>query len=181
MARIHITGASGSGTTTLGQALAARLGCPHHDADDFFWLPTDPPYTDKRSVEERNTQLINALRNGNDWVLSGSIDGWDSGAEALFELVVFLLLPTELRLARLQAREEVTFGKAAISPGGGQYEPYREFIDWAARYDTAGDEQRSRVRHEAWLAALACPVLRIEGDTATDERVHRVLARLHEL
>jgi 2-phosphoglycerate kinase len=29
--RVHILGASGSGTTTLAQALAARLGCPHHD------------------------------------------------------------------------------------------------------------------------------------------------------
>jgi adenylate kinase family enzyme len=27
--RVHILGASGSGTTTPGQALAARLGCPH--------------------------------------------------------------------------------------------------------------------------------------------------------
>jgi adenylate kinase family enzyme len=181
MARIHITGASGSGTTTLGRALAARLGCSHHDADDFFWLPTEPPYTDKRSVEERNSKLINTLRAGSDWVLSGSVDGWDSHSEILFELVVFLWVPTELRLARLQAREEVTFGKAAISPGGDQYEAYREFIDWAARYDIAGVEQRSRVRHEAWLAALACPVLRIEGDTTIDERINRVLARLHEI
>ena len=41
--RIHILGASGSGTTTLGRALAARLQCPHFDTDDCFWLPTDPP------------------------------------------------------------------------------------------------------------------------------------------
>jgi hypothetical protein len=41
MARIHILGASGTGTTTLGKALADRLNCPHFDADRFYWLPTD--------------------------------------------------------------------------------------------------------------------------------------------
>jgi adenylate kinase family enzyme len=51
MASIHITGASGSGTSTLGQALAESVGCPWLDADDFFWLPTDPPYTDKRPAQ----------------------------------------------------------------------------------------------------------------------------------
>jgi Shikimate kinase len=41
--RIHILGASGSGTTTLGRALAERLQYPHFDTDDSFWVPTDPP------------------------------------------------------------------------------------------------------------------------------------------
>jgi adenylate kinase family enzyme len=31
--RIHILGASGSSTTTLGQALAERLGSVHFDTD----------------------------------------------------------------------------------------------------------------------------------------------------
>ena len=39
--RIHIVGASGAGVTTLGRAVADALAIPHHDTDDFFWLPTD--------------------------------------------------------------------------------------------------------------------------------------------
>ena len=42
--RIHIMGASGAGVTTLGRALADTLGLPHHDTDDYYWRPTDPPY-----------------------------------------------------------------------------------------------------------------------------------------
>jgi adenylate kinase family enzyme len=34
--RIHLIGASGSGTTTLGRALAQRLGYPHFDTDHYF-------------------------------------------------------------------------------------------------------------------------------------------------
>lgn len=41
--RIHLMGASGSGVTTIGRALAGRLALPHHDTDDYFWLPTVRP------------------------------------------------------------------------------------------------------------------------------------------
>jgi adenylate kinase family enzyme len=37
---IHVMGASGSGATSLGRALAGALELPHHDADDYLWLPT---------------------------------------------------------------------------------------------------------------------------------------------
>ena len=36
------------GTTTFGKALAHCLDHPHFDRDDFFWLPTDPPFQQKR-------------------------------------------------------------------------------------------------------------------------------------
>jgi adenylate kinase family enzyme len=44
LCRIHITGASGAGVSTLGCALADALAIPHHDTDDYFWQPTSPPY-----------------------------------------------------------------------------------------------------------------------------------------
>jgi adenylate kinase family enzyme len=40
MRRLHILGASGSGTTTLGKAIANELAAPHFDTDDYYWLPT---------------------------------------------------------------------------------------------------------------------------------------------
>jgi adenylate kinase family enzyme len=43
--RVHVLGASGSGTTTLARALANHWSVPHADADDYFWVPTDPPGT----------------------------------------------------------------------------------------------------------------------------------------
>lgn len=50
--RIHLTGASGAGVTTLGAALATRLGGVHLDTDDFYWLTTTP-YREKRAADER--------------------------------------------------------------------------------------------------------------------------------
>lgn len=57
MRRIHITGASGSGCTTLGRALAERLGSVHLDTDTYFWLPSDPPFQTIREGGERRALL----------------------------------------------------------------------------------------------------------------------------
>ena len=48
---IHIYGASGSGTSTLGRKISEELGYKFMDTDDYFWLPTDPKYTTKVPVD----------------------------------------------------------------------------------------------------------------------------------
>ena len=42
---IYIYGASGSGTSTLGKYIRDKLGYFFMDTDDYFWQPTNPPYT----------------------------------------------------------------------------------------------------------------------------------------
>ena len=42
---IHIFGAFGSGTTTLGKKICEELGYTLMDTDDYFWMPTDPKFT----------------------------------------------------------------------------------------------------------------------------------------
>ena len=103
--RIHITGASGAGTTTLGEYLGHALKCAHFDTDEYYWLPTDPPFRMKREIPER-LRLLQATLDGNDdWVLSGSLDGWGDPLMPLFTTVVFLESPTEIRLRRPRERE----------------------------------------------------------------------------
>jgi adenylate kinase family enzyme len=167
MPRIHITGASGTGTTTLGLALARELSVAHFDADDYYWLPTQPPYREKRAPAERVRLLRRDM--GDAWVLSGSVSGWGDPLIPRFTAVVFLWVPKELRLERLRRREE----RENIPP-----DDREEFLAWAAAYDEAGMEQRSRTLHEKWLAALACPVIRLEGNLTTAERLRRVQAAL---
>jgi adenylate kinase family enzyme len=161
---IHIVGASGSGTTTLGRALSQRLGVPHFDTDDFFWVKTDPPYQTSRAVPERQ-EMLRAVLDGAPagWVVSGSLVKWGDAFIPRFDLVVFLTLPPEIRLARLRAREVSRYGADAIAPGGWAHAMHREFLEWAARYDTGGPEVRSLATHEAWLARLTCPVLRLDS------------------
>jgi adenylate kinase family enzyme len=104
--RIHILGASGSGTTTLGRALAERLESPHFDTDDYFWLPTDPPFTHQRERTERQQRLMDDLTAHDAWVVSGSLCGWGDVAIPLFELVVFLWIPHEVHTLWNNAMEQ---------------------------------------------------------------------------
>ena len=178
MARVHVVGASGSGTTTLGLALAARVDAAHLDTDDFFWLPTEPPFQKIRERAERQALLGAALARHAAWVLSGSLCGWGDLFIPRFELVVFLWLAPEIRLARLRERERQRYG-AAIAPGGSRHAKYAEFMAWAARYDESVDvAERSLRMHEQWLGALPCPVVRITDAGAVDAHVEVVLRAL---
>jgi hypothetical protein len=146
--------------------LAARHGCPHHDADDFFWLPTDPPFQAKRNPDERRARLGAALDRSAAWVLSGSICGWGDGFIPRFTRVIFLQVPTDLRIRRLRAREAQRFGADRIAPGGALHDQHEAFIAWADAYDAGGFDIRSRRLHDAWLRLLPCPVHRLDGTVA---------------
>jgi hypothetical protein len=104
-------------------------------------------------------------------VLSGSLDGWGDPLVPRFDLVVFLLVPTEVRLERIRARSRRRYGDATLEPGGRLHEDYLAFLEWAAAYDAGSQGGRSRPRHEAWLARLPCPVVRLEGVLAIDDMV----------
>jgi adenylate kinase family enzyme len=174
MPRVHILGASGSGTTTLARALATRLGAAHLDTDDVFWLPTDPPFAKIRERGERQAMLGAALAREPSWVLSGSLCGLGDMFIPRFELVVFLWLAPEIRMARLRAREHARYG-AAAAPGGPRHAASEAFLTWAAGYDEGLDiPERCLKRHEQWLAALACPVVRISDAGDVDAHVARV-------
>ena len=174
--RIHIVGASGSGTSSLAAELAGRYGHRHLDTDDFYWRRTDPPFREKRPPAERLASLGTTFQEAKRWVLSGSLCGWGDPLIPEFELVVFLLVPTPVRLARLRAREIERYGQQAIAPGGALHEAHVEFLEWAGRYDTGDPEMRSRAMHEAWLAALPCSVVRLEGDLSIVEQRERIWA-----
>ena len=175
--RIHILGASGAGTTTLARALAADLTIPAFDADDYFWVKTDPPFREIRPREARVDRLLADLSPCESWVLSGSMVGWDEKISPAFTLAVYLWVPPDIRMARLAERERWRYG-AKILPGGPMHDASVKFMQWAAAYDSAGVEQRSRELHRQWLDGLDAPVLRIEGDTSVAERLARVKSAL---
>jgi adenylate kinase family enzyme len=176
---IHILGASGSGTTTLGRALAAHLQYSHFDTDDYFWLSTDPPYTQKRERTAREQRLMDDLTTHGSWVLSGSLCDWGDVVMPLLELVVFLWIPHDLRMARLYHRERQRFGER-IMPGGDMYEQSQAFLEWAASYDDGDVNMRSRRLHDQWLGKLPCPVVCIEGEYATQEQIEALMAEIHD-
>jgi adenylate kinase family enzyme len=165
--RILITGASGSGTSTIGLAVAARLGCAHLDADDFYWLPTTPPFKTKRDTVDRLSLILDALSKTPSAVVSGSVMSWGPELEDSFSLIVFLTVPTAVRIERLRKREVARFGRA---------DP--DFLEWAAQYDEGTLQGRSLAKHQQWLAGRSCRILRLDGSVAVAQATEEVLQAL---
>ncbi|OOY28415.1 adenylate kinase [Thioclava sp. L04-15] len=175
-ARVHITGAAGSGTSSLGRGIAERLDVPHLDTDAFFWAPSDPPYTVKRPPEER-LQLMEEAKAPGGWVISGSLDGWGEPVIEGADLIVFLSAPTPIRLARIRKREALKFGER-IRAGGDLFHNHAAFLKWASNYDDPYFSGRSLSRHREWLAGRSEPVLNLSGARPVEDLVSTVLATL---
>jgi adenylate kinase family enzyme len=173
--RVHIFGAAGCGSSTLGWALARRLAYQHLDIDDFHWLPTTPPFRTKRPTIERLRLLSEATTVSPQWVLSGSVAGWGDALIPSFDLVVFLYVPTEIRLARLRRREQILFGEA-LDLDGGMHDQHWAFLRWAAGYDPGLSGGRTLWADATWLGYLPCPVMCLIGQCETAEQVSRVFA-----
>ena len=179
--RIHLMGASGSGVTTLGRALAARLALPHHDTDDYFWLPTAPPYRTTRPAADRLRLMRERLLPRRDWVLSGTVTGWGDGLIPLFDLVVYVATPRELRMQRLRAREAAHFGADAVAQGGWRHDETESFVEWASHYEAGDRDGRSLAKDEAWLAGLPCPLVRVDGSRPVADLVELLCSEVQRL
>lgn len=175
---VHLFGASGSGTTSLSKKVAEALHYDHFDSDDYFWLQTETPFTVERPRAECLAMMNADLKNSKRWVLSGSLANWGNSLIPLFDLAVFVTVPKEIRLERLEKRERERYGNNVL-PGGTRYEAYREFLEWAAAYEDGTREGRSLKRHEEWLKNLACPVVRMEN-LDFDKSVDAVLKAVND-
>lgn len=170
---IHIFGASGSGTSTLGSYLSRQLGYTWMDSDDYFWVPTDPRFTTKRPKEERIRLMRADIAQADHVVLSGSLSDWGNELIPMFTLAIRLVTGTQVRLDRIRAREYARFGNR-ILPGGDMYETHQAFLTWASGYDTGDEHMRSRLSHDLWQQLLQCPLLTLSGEAPLPELLAQV-------
>lgn len=168
--RIHIVGASCAGSTTLGESLSALKGIPYFDTDDYFWIRTEVPFTEKRAPLVRNKMLRSDLEPMESYIVGGSLVSWGAEWKSRFDLVIFLYVPIEIRLARLKKREIERYG-TAIHDDPERNLLFREFISWASKYDDRDFTGRNIKLHEDWIESVKCPVLQIRGDTTVAERI----------
>lgn len=169
--KIHILGAAGSGTSTLGTSLSKVLPHTHLDIDDYFWITK---HSEESQISRKKEKLKTDLSLYKKSILSGTICGWGDAFKSEFDLVVFLWIPQDIRLARLKQREFQRYGNEILA-GGSKHDESKSFLEWAALYDNAGVDVRSKVLHEHWMAKLSCPILRIEEDYSVDMQVGIVL------
>lgn len=174
MYRIHILGASGSGVSTLGESVGHRLGVPVFDCDTYYWEKTNPPFLKATPIPDRQKALLADMEPHTSWVCSGSMDSWSEPFESLFTHIVFLYVPSEVRVSRLRLREKKLWGERILE-GGDMCIEHEKFMSWAGQYDEGLKNGRSLPRHKTWLAKQRAPILLIEGELSLEVALNRVL------
>jgi adenylate kinase family enzyme len=179
--RLHILGASASGVTTTGRLLAERLGAAYFDSDDYFWIKTAQPYTERRDPILRNQLIMNDIKSTEKWILGGSVIHWGSELFNDFDLIVFLYVPQEIRIQRLAKRELERYGDI-IYTDKIRNRQFTDFLAWAKDYDhDTGIANRTLKAHEGWLNKRQCPILRITGNYAAGEILQMIIEKLKNL
>ena len=170
---IHIFGASGSGTTTLGKKICEKLGYKHMDTDDYYWLLTEPKYVLKRPVEERIAMMKQDIEANDNVVISGSFAGWGDPLIPYITLAVRIEIDPEIRMERLLKREVERYGNR-IEPDGDMYQHHLEFVEWAKSYDTGDVTVRSKAKHDEWQKQLSCEILYLDGTETVEGNLEKV-------
>jgi adenylate kinase family enzyme len=96
MARIQLIGGSGSGKTSLGLTLAARLRAPFVDLDDLYW---EPGWREVGHDELK--RRVAPIAAQDDWVIAGN---YGATAEVLLWPRLTQLLVLDLPYAQLMQR-----------------------------------------------------------------------------
>lgn len=161
---IHIYGASGSGTSTLGRYISDKLGYFFMDTDDYFWEMTNPPYTTKRNIADRLAMMKKDIREKKNVVISGSLVDWGDELIPLFSLAIRLETDTKVRIERLKKREREKLGNR-IDIDGDMYDHHQKFLSWAAEYDDGGIDMRSKAKHDKWQKQLSCKRVVLDGNS----------------
>jgi len=173
MIRILISGGPGSGCTSTAQVIGRHLRVPVFDSDVFFHKPTDPPFQEQYTPEERRTRLGSQLSPEGAWILSGSVATW--GLDPLEPTHgIFLNIPKAVRLRRLVRRQRDQFG-TRIDSGGDMHQEHHAFMKWAEEYEIRTGPTRSAETDHAFLKTHCKHLLVFSEEEAMDGLVAKIL------
>lgn len=158
---IMIIGPSGSGKTTLGRLVAAQLGYPYFDVDDYIWRKdTQKPYTVMYSREEKISRLSNDILPYEHFVMAGSMSSFHFAFDDKFEMLVLLYVEPDIRVQRVHERALERFG-ARILEGGDLYENHMRFLEDVRRYENDGSPNLNE--QKKWMAEMSCLKVELDG------------------
>ncbi|WP_299256197.1 AAA family ATPase [uncultured Aquimarina sp.] len=175
--KILIFGASGSGTTTLGNEIEKRTNFVHLDVDDYYWKKTQPPFQEKIPLTKRNKNLKVDFKKFENVIICGSMVSWGKEWETSFDLAIFLYLNNSKRIERLEKRETERYGEKLLTDKKIKQNS-KAFLEWAKQYENPNFNGRSLKIHNDWIELLTCEVLRINGEMELNNKVEKVITKI---
>ena len=170
-AGIQICGLNGCGKSTLGRALAERLGFHFIDNEDLYFSRTGPnePYTNPRSREEAEKLLMKEVQAHPNFVFAAVKGNYGDAILPMYNYVILLEVPREIRLQRVRDRAQQKFG-SRIQPGGDLHNEEEAFFQMVA--------SRQDDFVEKYLQRVTCPIIRVDGTKPVEENVESIICQI---
>ena len=126
---IQICGLNGCGKSTLGKALAEKLDFHFIDNENLYFARehANEPYTNPKSEEEVERLLINEVIEHPNFIFSAVRGNYGKEIIPMYNYVVVIEAPKEVRSQRVRNRSFQKFGKRMLI-GGDLYEREEAFF-----------------------------------------------------
>ncbi len=171
---IIICGLNGVGKSTLGRALAEKMGYTFMDIEDVYFPKDDPHYlyAHPRTQQEVEDILAQTFRQDKTFVLAYVRAHVRQEILDHIRCAVYLTVPREVRLERVYQRSFQKFGDRML-PGGDLHEQEMAFLELV--------KARDESLVEDWLRTLSCPILRLDGTQPVQENVQLLSQQLQAI
>ena len=169
MSVILICGANGSGKTTLGRLLANEINFSFLNDEEYYFLDSDIPFSASRTDKDAKDYVLSYIAENKDVVVVSSRGDLRPDINSLYNYVIYLSAPKEIRLSRIEQRDRQRFGKR-VSRGGDMYKQQMAFYEFAA--------SRTPEKTEKWLNTLDCKVIWLDGTESLNNNIKYIKSQI---
>lgn len=168
---IVVCGLNGCGKSTLGRALAEKIGFYFIDNEDLYFTRTsiDEPYTSPRSRAEVEELLMREVSRHEDFVFAAVKGDYGKEIYRFYQYAVLIEVPKSVRHERVRNRSFQKFGSRMLA-GGDLYEKEEKFFEMVAA--------RTDAYVEDWVQSLQCPVIRVDGTKPIEENISIIIQQV---
>lgn len=168
---IQICGLNGCGKSTLGRALAERIGFHFIDNENLYFsrTNTDEPYMNPKSRADVERLLMEEVSKFPDFIFAAVKGNYGTDIIPMYDYIVMIEVPLNVRSHRVRNRSFQKFGNRMLI-GGDLHDQEEAFFQIV--------ESRRDDYIEDWLQMVKCPIIRVDGTKTIDENVKHII---HEL
>ena len=164
---IQICGLNGCGKSTLGRALAERIGFYFIDNENLYFSNsnTDEPYMNPKSRQDVEQLLVTEVSKHPNFVFAAVKGDYGNEIIPMYDYVVLIEVPKSVRSYRVRNRSFQKFGNRMLI-GGDLYNQEKAFFQMV--------ESRQDDYVENWLKTMKCPIIRVDGTKPIEENVEYI-------
>ena len=168
---IQICGLNGCGKSTLGKALAERIGFHFIDNENLYFSRTsiDEPYKNPKSRADVERLLMEEVSKHPDFVFAAVKGDYGKDIIPMYDYIVMMEVPKNIRSKRVRNRSFQKFGERMLK-GGDLYSKEEAFFQMI---DSREDDYV-----ETWLQTVNCPIIRVDGTKPIEDNVEYIIKEI---